>query len=121
MKRFGEDDVIFDQSIDDLHDPYLLKDMDKAIARIKQARDENQKVMIFGDYDVDGVTSTSLLMHLFKKLDMMVSYRLPHRVHDGYGLKQKFIDELHELGVDLIITVDCGSRDREIVTNAKKM
>lgn len=121
MKRFGEDDVIFDRSIDDLHDPYLLKDMDKAIARIKQARDENQKVMIFGDYDVDGVTSTSLLMHLFKKLDMTVSYRLPHRVHDGYGLKQKFIDELHELGVDLIITVDCGSRDREIVTNAKKM
>ena len=52
---------------------------------------------------------------------MTVSYRLPHRVHDGYGLKQKFIDELHELWVDLIVTVDCGSRDREIVTNAKNL
>jgi single-stranded-DNA-specific exonuclease len=53
--------------------------------------------MIFGDYDVDGVTSTSLLMHLFTKLGMPVSYRLPHRVHDGYGLKTKFVDEALEL------------------------
>jgi len=60
-------------------------------------------------------------MHLFKKLEMTVSYRLPHRVHDGYGLKQKFVDECHELGVTLMITVDCGSRDREIVSYAKDL
>lgn len=120
MERFW-DTQIFEQSLDDLHDPYLLKDMDKAVDRIKKAKKNGEKVMIFGDYDVDGVTSTSLLMHLFKKLEMIVSYRLPHRVHDGYGLKQKFIDELHEIWVDLIVTVDCGSRDREIVTNAKNL
>ena len=120
IERFA-DENIFEKSMDDLFDPYLLKDMQKAVERIKKAKENGEKVMIFGDYDVDGVTSTSLLMHLFKKLEMTVSYRLPHRVHDGYGLKQKFIDELHELGVDLIVTVDCGSRDREIVTNAKNL
>lgn len=120
MERFADEDI-FEKSMDDLFDPYLLKDMEKAVKRIKQAKEKGEKVMIFGDYDVDGVTSTSLLMHLFKKLEMTVSYRLPHRVHDGYGLKQKFIDELHQLGVDLIVTVDCGSRDREIVTNAKNL
>jgi single-stranded-DNA-specific exonuclease len=55
-------------SIDDLHDPYLLKDMDKAVARIKIAKENNERVFIFGDYDVDGVTSTSILMHFFKKI-----------------------------------------------------
>lgn len=74
-----------------------MKDMDKVIERLKLAKSESHKVMIFGDYDVDGVTSTSLLMHLFKTLGMLVSYRLPHRVHDGYGLKKKFVDECHEL------------------------
>jgi len=102
-----------------LHDPYLLKDMDKAVARIKKAKDNWEKVMIFGDYDVDGVTSTSLMVHILKKIWVLVSYRLPHRVEDGYGLKKKFVDEAIELWVDLLITVDCGSRDREIVTDAK--
>ena len=71
--------------------------MDRAVKRIKQAKENNEKVIIFGDYDVDGVTSTSLLMHLFTTLGMQVSYRLPHRVHDGYGLKTKFVDEAIEL------------------------
>jgi len=117
--RFSENPEILSASIDDLHDPYLLKDMEKAIERISIAKRENQKVMIFWDYDVDGVTSTSLLVHILKKLWVLVSYRLPHRVDDGYGLKTKFVDEALELWVDLLITVDCGSRDAEIVTDAK--
>ncbi len=72
-------------------------DMQKAIERIKRAKENQEKVIIFGDYDVDGVTATSLLMHLFTTLGIPVSYRLPHRVHDGYGLKHKFIDELAPL------------------------
>lgn len=115
------DDVAqLEKSLDDLYDPYLLTDMDQAIERLKSAQKNGERVMIFGDYDVDGVTSTSLLMHLFTQLGMQVSYRLPHRVHDGYGLKHKFIDEFEELGVDLVVTVDCGSRDAEIVTYAKQ-
>jgi len=120
-ERFSDNPDVLNTTIADLHDPYLLKDMDIAVERLKKAKQSGEKVMIFGDYDVDGVTSTSLLMHLFKKLDMRVSYRLPHRVHDWYGLKQKFVDECHELWVTLMITVDCGSRDREIVSYAKEL
>lgn len=117
--RFSESDFL-ENSLDDLYDPYLLQDMDKAVVRIKEAKEKNEKVIIFWDYDVDGVTSTSLLMHLFTKLWIATSYRLPHRVKDGYGLKKYFIDELVELWVDLVVTVDCGSRDRDIVTYAKE-
>ncbi len=119
LRRFSDDPEILNAGMADLHDPYLLKDMDKAIERIKKAKENGEKVMIFGDYDVDGVTSTSLMVHMLKKLWILVSYRLPHRVEDGYGLKTKFVDEAVELWVDLLITVDCGSRDREIVTDAK--
>jgi len=102
LRRFSNNPEILTASITDLHNPYLLKDMDKAIDRIKRAKENGEKVMIFGDYDVDGVTSTSLMVHILKKLWILVSYRLPHRVEDGYGLKTKFVDE-----------------DREIVTDAK--
>jgi single-stranded-DNA-specific exonuclease len=71
-----------EKTIDDLHDPYLLKDMDKAVERILLAKRNDEKVMIFGDYDVDGVTSTSILMHFFQKIGLKASYRLPHRVKD---------------------------------------
>lgn len=118
--RFGEGEFKIDSSIDDLHDPYLLKDMDKAVDRIKIAKEKNQRVMIFGDYDVDGVTSTSILMHFFKTVWIEASYRLPHRVKDGYGLKSYFIDELAEINVDLIITVDCGTRDIDVIKYAKE-
>ncbi|MCD5380909.1 single-stranded-DNA-specific exonuclease RecJ [Candidatus Gracilibacteria bacterium] len=120
LERFGEEHLV-EKTIDDLHDPYLLKDMDKAVERIKQAKKDDEKVMIFGDYDVDGVTSTSILMHFFQKINLKASYRLPHRVKDGYGLKAYFLDELSELGVTLIITVDCGSRDIDVIEKAKTM
>lgn len=71
-----------ERGMDDLYDPYLLTDMDKAVNRIKIAAEKKQKVIIFGDYDVDGVTSTSLLVHILTKLGIPTSYRLPHRVHD---------------------------------------
>ncbi len=119
-KRF-EGVSILEKTLDDLYDPYLMKDMDRAVERIHRAKEHDEKVVVFWDYDVDGVTSTSLLVHLFSKLGMKVSYRLPHRVHDGYGLKKYFVDELAGLGVTLIVTVDCGSRDREIVTYAKEL
>ncbi len=117
--RFTPEDLT-EKSLDDLHDPYLLCGMKEAVKRIKQARENRERVIIFWDYDVDGVTSTSILMHLFKTLKMDVSYRLPHRVKDGYGMKKYFIDELAELWVDLIITVDCGTRDVDVVRYSKE-
>lgn len=120
ITRFGEEHLE-EKNIDDLHDPYLLKDMDKAVKRIKEAKKNDEKVMIFGDYDVDWVTSTSLLMHFFQKINLKASYRLPHRVKDWYGLKTYFLDELSALGVTLIITVDCWSKDIDVIDKAKEM
>lgn len=110
-----------DKTIFDLYDPYLFKDMDKAVERIKKAFFNDEKVMIFWDYDVDGVTSTSILMHFFKKIWLKASYRLPHRVHDWYWLKNYFIDEISKLWVTLIVTVDCWTRDIEVVKYAKSL
>lgn len=119
--RFENWEFQIESSIDDLHDPYLLTDMDKAVARIKLAKENNERVFIFWDYDVDGVTSTSILMHFFKKIWMQISYRLPHRVNDGYGLKKYFVDEAKELWVSLIITVDCWTRDTEVIKHGKEL
>lgn len=108
-----------EKSFNDLHDPYLLKDMDKAVKRIKKAFDEKQKVIIFGDYDVDWITSTSILMHFFKKIWLQASYRLPNRITDWYWMKKYFIDEFLSIWVSLVITVDCWTRDIEIIKYAK--
>lgn len=110
-----------DKGMDDLHNPYLLADMDKAVKRIKKSKEKNEKVIIFGDYDVDWVTSTAILMHFFKTIGINASYRLPHRVNDWYGLKSYFVDELKDLWVSLIITVDCGTRDKEVIEYAKTL
>lgn len=120
LERFPEDFDLYN-SIDQLHDPYLMTDMDKAVKRIKEAKKNEEKVMIFGDYDVDWVTSTSILMHFFKKIWLKASYRLPHRVNDWYWLKDYFVDEVHELWVSLIITVDCWTRDIDVIKHAKNL
>lgn len=120
-KRFEKWEFIIDWKFEDLHDPYQLKDMDKAVKRIKEAKEKSQRVMIFGDYDVDGVTSTSILMHFFKKIWLDASYRLPHRVKDWYWMKKYFIDEMKELWVDLVVTVDCWTKDLEVISHAKKL
>lgn len=84
----------FDSKISDLHDPYMLPDMTEAVRRILEAREKKERIIIFGDYDVDGVSSTALLVKFLTEIGCLVSYRLPHRVHDGYGLKDYFFDEL---------------------------
>lgn len=118
--RFENGEFMLDSTLDDLHDPYMLLDMDKAVNRIKIAKEKDQRVIIFGDYDVDWVTSTAILMHFFTKIWLKASYRIPHRVKDGYWLKKYFIDELAQIDIDLIITVDCGTRDIEVVKYAKE-
>lgn len=98
-----------------LHDPFLFKDMDIAVKRIKKAIKEKERIIIFGDYDVDGITGTAILVHTLKELKATVSYRLPNRVEDGYGLSEKFIDDFIKKDVKLLITVDCGvSCEKEI-------
>lgn len=113
--------TFFDPKISDLHDPYLMPDMELAVNRILEARTKKERIVIFGDYDVDGVSSTAILVKFLTEIGCLVSYRLPHRVHDGYGLKEYFFDELKEKWVSLVITVDCGTRDIWPIKHAKSL
>ncbi len=81
--------------------------MDTAVERILQAKSRGERVVIFGDYDVDGVSSTAMLMRFFALIGISVSARIPHRVHDGYGMKTYFFEELAQKGVSLVVSVDC--------------
>lgn len=95
-------------SLDSLHNPFLLKDMEKAADRIIRAVRDREKILIYGDYDVDGVTSTSILYDFLKKQEAKVSYFIPDRLDEGYGLSISAIDKILDMDVNLIITVDCG-------------
>jgi single-stranded-DNA-specific exonuclease len=106
-------------SLDHLLDPFLLPDMDKGVDRVMQALRDKDKIMIFGDYDVDGITSTSLLFLVLNKLGAEVTYYLPNRLIEGYGLSEEGILEAQRRGVSLIITVDCGITAVEEIAFAK--
>jgi single-stranded-DNA-specific exonuclease len=98
----------FKGQVENLYDPFLLKDMKKAVSRITTAINNNEKILIYGDYDVDGITSVSLLYLLLKKLEADVCFYIPHRVQEGYGIAKSGIDEAKKKDVKLIISVDCG-------------
>lgn len=91
-----------------LHDPYLLQDMDILVDRILLAKERKEKVAIYGDYDVDGITSITLIYTFLKNLGMDAVYYLPDRIEEGYGLNTEALKKLKEDGVTLVITVDCG-------------
>ena len=100
------EDFCFDSA--ELIDPFELKDMDKAVSRIKQALERSEKIAVYGDYDADGVTATALLYLYFKSLGVKVTTYIPDRNSEGYGLNMKAIKSLCEEGIQLIITVDNG-------------
>ena len=91
-----------------MYDPFLLKGMGKAVQRIINQKETGNKILIYGDYDVDGVSSTSLLYLFLSEINFDVSYYIPHRDIDGYGLSKRGINFANEIGADLIITCDCG-------------
>lgn len=97
-----------ENELQELHSPWLMKNMEKAVERIQYAMNHEERIMIFGDYDVDGVCGSSILYLGLQELGADVSVRLPNRERDGYGLNTKVIDECLELGVKVLITVDCG-------------
>lgn len=104
-----------------LYDPTLMKDMDKAVQRIRKAIKDNEKVTIYGDYDVDGITSCTIMMKLLQKFGLNVDYYVPSRIDEGYGLNKKAIEEIHKRGTTLIITVDNGISSFNEVEFAKKL
>lgn len=110
----------FNPSLDDTHDPFLFPDMEKAVNRIIEAIEKKEFITIYGDYDVDGTTSTSLLYLGLKKINAVIDYYIPHRMIDGYGLSLSGVDQLKENGTQLIISVDCGINAIEEVEQINK-
>ena len=105
----------------DFHDPYLITDMKKAVERIIQAIEKQEKVTIYGDYDVDGITSITVLKSFLKDRGVEVSQYIPNRLHEGYGLNKNAIEKIHENGCELMITVDCGISAIEEINYATEL
>ena len=91
-----------------LHDPYGIPGLQKASERIAQAIRDKQKIVIYGDYDVDGITASSILWHAIRVLGSSAEFYVPHRIDEGYGLNAEALKQLCDAGAQLIITVDCG-------------
>jgi single-stranded-DNA-specific exonuclease len=108
-------------SLDDLHDPFALADMGRAVDRILAAIDRRERIAIHGDYDVDGVTSTVILRRALELLGAEVTHFIPERLRDGYGLQPASLDRLHAEGVHLVISVDCGIRGVEAALHARTL
>ncbi len=121
LDTFEEAKRFFRPSLDDLHDPWLMKDMKKAVDRIDEAMAANQKILVFGDYDVDGTTSVATLYQFLKQLSSNIDYYIPHRYKEGYGISKIGIDYAKEIGVDLIISVDCGIKSTDLIAYAKEL
>lgn len=114
------DSFLFSSYEKDVADPCLMKDLEKAVIRVEQAIQQNEKILIFGDYDVDGITSSALMMIALLPLHPKVNFFLPHRVRDGYGISTKIVDRAADNGYTLIITVDNGITAFEPALKAKE-
>ncbi|MEN9445486.1 MAG: single-stranded-DNA-specific exonuclease RecJ, partial [Bacteroidota bacterium] len=108
VTTFDEARIFFRPDMAHLHDPFLMKDMDKAVARIDIAFSQHEKILIYGDYDVDGTTSVALVYSFMKEHYPHLDYYIPDRYNEGYGISFKGIDYAKEHGVTLIISLDCG-------------
>ncbi|MCL2813407.1 MAG: single-stranded-DNA-specific exonuclease RecJ [Oscillospiraceae bacterium] len=100
--------MFLEKSGDLFHDPFLMSDMEKGVDRVKDAVDGNEKIMIYGDYDVDGISSTCIMFMYLKKLRLDVCYYIPDRFEEGYGINKEAVKKAKEKNIDLIITVDTG-------------
>ena len=108
-------------SLDHLHDPFLLTDMERAVARLELALTRGERIAVHGDYDVDGITSTVILRRALEMLGGKVSHFIPERLRDGYGLQPAAIDRLHADKIDVIVSVDCGIRGTEAAQRARAL
>ena len=114
-------DRFLNPSLDHLHDPFRLADMDRAVPRLERAISQKERIAIHGDYDVDGITSTVILRRALEMLRGEVVHFLPERLRDGYGLQPAAIERLHADGVRLIVSVDCGIRAADAARRAREL
>lgn len=120
ITTFDEAKKFFRPDINDLHDPFLMKDMDKAIARIDQAIASGEKIMVYGDYDVDGTTAVALVYSFLKTLYDKIEFYLPDRYKEGYGVSIAGIDHAKANDITLIIALDCGIKAIDKVAYANE-
>ena len=120
IENFEDAKTFFRPSWSDLHDPFLMKDMDKAVARIEAAIKNNEQILVFGDYDVDGTSSVALMASYLETKSTQVSTYIPDRYEEGYGVSYKGIDFALDNDFSLIIALDCGVKAIEKVAYAKK-
>lgn len=118
IDNFSKAKSFFRPSLDELHDPFLMRDMDKAIERFQKAINEQEKILIYGDYDVDGTTSVALVFNYLQSFYTNCAYYVPDRYTEGYGVSQEGIEYAVTHGYTLIITLDCGIKASDKVTFA---
>lgn len=121
ISTFDESKTFFRPSLDNLHDPFLMKDMQKAVNRIEKAIRKKEKILVYGDYDVDGTTSVALVYGFLSKFHPYIDFYIPDRQIEGYGISKLGIDWAKNENVDLIIALDCGIKSNEMVDYAKKI
>ncbi|MFZ5633876.1 MAG: single-stranded-DNA-specific exonuclease RecJ [Bacillota bacterium] len=100
--------LFLEGDLDGMHDPFIMADMDKAVRRIGEALNKGEKILVYGDYDADGVTATVLVVKLLRSLGGQVGYYVPHRMEEGYGLHLEALQRAGQDGYSLVVTVDCG-------------
>lgn len=113
--------AFFRPSLNELHDPWLMKDMDKAVTRLTSAFSSNEKILVFGDYDVDGTTSVASMYQFLSAIYHQVDYYIPHRYKEGYGVSKAGIDYAFENKITLIVSLDCGIKSVDLIAYAKSL
>lgn len=121
VETFEDAKKFFRPQLTDLYDPFLMKDMAKAIERIKLAIQQDERIIIYGDYDVDGTTAVSTVYSFFRKITSNIEFYIPDRYKEGYGISKIGIDYAKETNVSLVIALDCGTRSVELIAYAKTL
>jgi len=121
INTFEKAKSFFRPELSQLHDPFLMKDMDKAVQRIDYAFRQKERILVFGDYDVDGTTSVASMYQFLKNLYPQIDYYIPHRYREGYGISKAGIDYAYENKISLIISLDCGIKSVSLIAYAKEL
>src|SRR5688572_18591814 len=121
ITTFEQAKDFFRPELSELHSPWLMKDMDKAVERIVKAIEGHEKILVFGDYDVDGTTSVACMYSFLKKIHQHLDFYIPHRYREGYGVSKAGIDFAAENGFSLIISLDCGIKSADLIRYAQTL
>jgi single-stranded-DNA-specific exonuclease len=121
IETFEEARAFFRPDLSKLHSPWLMKDMQKAVDRILAAIERKEKVLLFGDYDVDGTTAVAAMYRFLRNLHAPLEFYIPHRYREGYGISRAGIDFAHENGYTLVISLDCGIKSVELIRYAASL